>query len=310
MNKLSLAPITFAIAVVISACSTAPTTTSLLDQAHGDYLSAQANPRVSTYAQLELKQGGDALAEADNAAREHKGTETIDKLAYVAKQKIALAQEVGRTKADEVAAGMAAKERDQMRLDARTAEADTAKANAERAKASAEMSQAEAERARLAALAAQGQAADALRQTQDAQAHAALLESQLAELSAKQTPRGMVITLGDVLFATDQAVLSANGMSTVQKLATVLGQNPERTVLIEGHTDSTGTSSHNQVLSERRADAVRVALLSMGVPRDRIVTRGYGPTYPVASNNTPQDRQLNRRVEIVLSDANGNVVSR
>ncbi len=303
MNKLILTPITFAVAALISACSSMPTTTTMLDQAHGDYLAAQANPRVTSYAPLELKQSGDALALADAAAKERNSAEAIDKLAYIAKQKIALAQEVGKQKADEASAAAAGKERDQLRLAARTAEADTAKANAERAKASAEMSQADAERARLAA-------AEAMRQTQDAQAHAALLESQLAELAAKKTDRGMVITLGDVLFATDQAVLSGNGMATVQKLGNILNQNPDRTVLIEGHTDSTGTLAHNQELSERRADAVRNALMSMGVTRDRVATRGYGPAHPVASNNTAQDRQLNRRVEIILSDAVGKIVAR
>jgi outer membrane protein OmpA-like peptidoglycan-associated protein len=310
MKKNLLTPITFAVAILISACSTTPTTTSMLDQAHSDFISAQSNPRVASYAPLELKQSGDALALADAAAKNHESLSEIDKLAYIAKQKIALAQEVAAAKASEASVAAAAKERDQLRLDARTAEADKAKAVAERAKANAAMSEADAERARLAALAAQSQTADALRQTQEAQARAAQLESQLAELSAKKTERGIVITLGDVLFDTNMAVLSANGMSTVQKLANVLNQNPGRSVQIEGHTDSTGSLTHNQELSIRRATAVRDALLSMGVGNDRIVARGYGPSMPVASNGDATGRQLNRRVEIVLSDETGTVARR
>ncbi len=310
MKKNLFTPIAFAAAILISACSTTPTTTSMLDQAHADYLTAQSNPRVASYAPLELKQSGDALAQADAAAKDHKSLADIDKLAYIAKQKIALAQEVAKQKAAEASVATSAKERDQLRLDARTAEADKAKASAEQAKATAAMSEADAERARLAAMAAQSQAADALRQTQEAQARAAQLESQLAELHAKKTERGIVITLGDVLFGTNLAVLSSNGMITVQKLANVLNQNPQRTVLIEGHTDSTGSLTHNQELSIRRATAVRDALMSMGVGAERVAARGFGPSQPVASNGDVQGRQLNRRVEIVLSDERGNIAQR
>ncbi len=167
-----------------------------------------------------------------------------------------------------------------------------------------------AEQSKLAAQVAQGETAEAQRKTQDAQMHAAQLEAQLADLAAKKTERGMVITLGDVLFGTDLARLNPDGMRTAQKLADVLQQNPQRTVLIEGFTDSTGTATHNQQLSERRATAVRRALQELGVASERVAIRGYGETYPVAANDTPQNRQLNRRVEIVLSDAGGKIAPR
>jgi outer membrane protein OmpA-like peptidoglycan-associated protein len=120
----------------------------------------------------------------------------------------------------------------------------------------------------------------------------------------------MVITLGDVLFGTDLARLNPEGIRTAQKLANVLQQNPQRTVLVEGFADSTGTAAHNQDLSERRATAVRTALQDMGVTRDRVAIRGYGEAYPVAANDTNANRQLNRRVEIVLSDDTGKVIAR
>jgi outer membrane protein OmpA-like peptidoglycan-associated protein len=135
-------------------------------------------------------------------------------------------------------------------------------------------------------------------------------EQQLRELDAKQTARGMVITLGDVLFSVNRAELSSGGVRNVQKLAGFLNQYPQRKVLIEGHTDSTGSLSINQPLSERRADAVRTALVGMGISGDRIETRGYADAHPVASNNTAAGRQLNRRVEIILSDDNGNIIPR
>jgi outer membrane protein OmpA-like peptidoglycan-associated protein len=87
-------------------------------------------------------------------------------------------------------------------------------------------------------------------------------------------------------------------------------QNPQRTVMVTGFADSTGAATYNQQWSERRATAVRNALEGMGVSRDRVALRGYGETFPVAANDTAQNRQLNRRVEIVISDANGKISQR
>jgi outer membrane protein OmpA-like peptidoglycan-associated protein len=203
---------------------------------------------------------------------------------------------VAKKKAAEAEVGRAETVRNKMLLDQRTNEADQAKQNAAQSQ--------------LAAQIAVGETVDAQHKTQEAQAHAAKLEAELADLSAKKTERGIVITLGDVLFGTDQARLTAQGMQTAQKLADILQQNPQRTVLIEGFTDSTGTAAHNQELSERRATSVRNTLEGMGIAHDRIAIHGYGQDYPVAANDNSTDRQLNRRVEIVLSDENGKVSQR
>lgn len=312
MKKRYFTPSLLAVAALVGACSSMPRTTGLLDQTRSDYLAAQMNPKVASYAPLEMKQAGDALEQANAAASRDESTERIDKLAYLAKQKIALTQEVAKQKSAEAEIVSAARERDQIRLDQRTNEANQAKMSAEQAKMSAE-------RSKLAAQVAQGDAAEAQRKTQlaqddtveaqrkaqEAQARTAQLEAQLKDLAAKQTERGLVITLGDVLFGTDLARLNPDGMRTAQKLADVLQQNPRRTVLIEGFTDSTGAASHNQELSERRANAVRSALQELGVARERISIRGYGEAYPVADNDTAEHRRLNRRVEIVLSDDSG-----
>lgn len=296
MKNVYLPPALLAIAVLVGACSSAPRTTTLLDQTRSDYRVAQSNPNVASYAPQEMKQASEAMAQADAAASRPDSEEKINNLAYLAKQKIALTQEVAKQRAAEAAVAIAAKERDQMRLDQRTNEANQARTSAEQS--------------RLAAQRAQDEASEAQRKTQEAQARAAQLEAQLADLAAKKTERGMIITLGDVLFATNQARLNAEGMRTAQKLANVLQNNPERTVLIEGFTDSTGTAAHNQALSERRAGAVRNALQEQGIGRERIAIRGYGAAYPVAANDTAQNRQLNRRVEIVLSDEAGRTMPR
>ena len=158
--------------------------------------------------------------------------------------------------------------------------------------------------------AAQQQAASAQDQARAMAERTARLEAMLVELQAKQTERGMVVTIGDVLFATGKADLTPNGMSTLRKLADVMAQNPERTVLVEGFTDNVGKSDYNQELSQRRADAVASALGSMGVERQRIATRAYGETFPVAPNDSATNRQLNRRVEIVLSNGNAPIPPR
>jgi len=288
MKTTTFTPILLVIAGVLSACGSAPTT-NLLEQTRSDYRAAQNNPQVAQYALLELKQADNAMAQANAAAIARKSDEDIDKLAYLAKQKIAVTQEMAKQKFSENSVAGAAKERDQMRLDQRTNEADRAKEATEVAK---------------------GDAAYAERQTVEAQRRTAQLAAQLADLSAKKTERGMVITLGDVLFQTDQAHLNQDGLNTSRKLAKVLEENPERIVLIEGFTDSTGSAAHNQRLSERRATSVRQTLQEMGVNRSRIAIRGFGESYPVASNDTSEDRQMNRRVEIVLSNDKGAIRQR
>ena len=316
MKKLSLTSVLLAFAVVLAACSSGPRVTTLLDQARMDYRVAQNNPYVATYAPLELKLASDAMDQANAASNNHDSVETIDKLAYISRQKTSLAQEVAKQKLAEVDAARAARERDQIRLAQRTAEANQAIAAADRAKSDALMAQAQAANAQAQAANAQVQTAAAQRDTDaarareaEAQARNAQLEAQLTELSAVRTVRGIVITLGDVLFATDQATLTSAGLSTVQKLGLILTQHPQRTVLVEGFTDSTGSSGYNQDLSQRRAASVRMALQQLGIAGDRVMTRGYGEQFPVASNDSAQNRQLNRRVEIVLSDANGRIVS-
>ena len=296
MKMNFLKALVFAGAVALAGCSTVPTTTPTLDEARADFVAANNNPQVATYAPNEFKQASDALDRANQAAAQRESLDTIDRLAYVAKQRIATAQEVAKSKAAEAEIANASRERDRVQLEARTAEADRAKRDAASAQAQAQAAQAQAQDAQAQAAAAQAQAA----QQAD---RAARLEALLVELHAQKTERGMVVTIGDVLFATDRAELNANGMATVKKLAEIMTQNPDRTVMVEGFTDSTGTAAHNKDLSERRAASVAQALVGLGVPRERIGMRGYGEAFPVASNDTAANRQLNRRVEIVLSNA-------
>lgn len=343
-NRLAL-PMTLMAVAVLAGCSTLPAGDSPLAQARAEYNTAQANPQVAAHAAGELKQASDSLEKANNASTKGEKGAVVDHLAYVARQHVAIAQETARQKAAESVVANAGAERDRVRLDARTREAESARRSAELAqrqseasRASAEAAQRQAEAARrsteaaqrqseasrLSAEAAQRQAVAerqaateaqlsahaARQQAQEAEGRARQLEAQLKDMEAKKTDRGMVITLGDVLFDTNQAQLKSGGMRNVQKLADFFKQYPQRTVMIEGFTDSTGSSGRNQELSDQRASSVRTALLGMGIGADRVASRGYGQSYPVASNDTAAGRQLNRRVEIIVSDESGKIAPR
>ena len=309
--KISYTQVLLASAVlVLSACASSPKTTSLLEQVRVDYARAQSNPKVATYAALEMQSATEALAKAEAAAKERESLETVDKLAYLTKQKIALANEVASRKSAESDIAGAAAVRDQVRLDQRTQEVNQARMKAQDSERSAQVARDAAAAATQQKNVAQANEADAQRIAAEALTKNQRLEAQLSDLAAKKTERGLIITLGDVLFSVDQARLNADGLRMVQRLATVLQQNPNRVVSVEGFTDSTGSSQHNQDLSERRSMAVRDALLELGVVRTQIAVRGYGETYPVAPNDTATNRQLNRRVEIVLSDERGVVSAR
>jgi outer membrane protein OmpA-like peptidoglycan-associated protein len=300
MKKNRYLPMTLIAVAIISGCSSVPKKNASLEEAHSSYNSARNDPQVTNLAPLELKEAGDSLDQADQALSKGEGDAKVNHLAYIASQQVAIAEETAKRKTAELAVTEASAQRGQVRLEARTAEADAANQQAAQQAAIAQETAAQ----QAAALAAAGASAE-----RD-QALIAQQEKQLKELNAKKTARGMVITLGDVLFSTNKAQLSSGGTRNVQKLADFLKQFEQRKVLIEGYTDSTGSNDYNQMLSVRRADAVRTALIDMGISSDRISTRGYGEAFPVASNKTAAGRQQNRRVEIILSDDNGNIAPR
>lgn len=299
----SMTPVAIAMTLLLGACSSVPKTTTLLDQTRSDFRMAQSNPAVASYAPLELKQASEALDAANKAAIDRESEQKIDSLAYLAKQKIATTQEVAKQKTAEASVENSNKQRDQLRLEQRTQEANQSRVAADQAKANEEQ-------AKQATQIAQNETTEARRLAQESQLKNAKLEEQLAALSAKKTERGIVITFGDLLFNTNQSRLSPEGLRIAQKLADVLQENPQRRVLAEGFTDNIGSDQYNQALSERRSTAVRNALIEMGVSRDRIAIRGYGESFPVAGNLTADDRRLNRRVEIILSDETGKIIPR
>ena len=141
--------------------------------------------------------------------------------------------------------------------------------------------------------------------TQRAQARLDARDAEIRKLqenlNAKQTERGTLVTFGDVLFDFNKAELKSAAYPNITKLAQFLQENPDRQVIVEGYTDSIGSASYNQSLSERRAMSVAGYLNSQGIDPRRVSAVGFGPNQPIASNATPDGRAQNRRVEIQIS---------
>ena len=253
-----------------------------MDRAKKAYAEAKANPNVEAYAPMELQEAGKAVQEAEKA----KETEDILQMGYIAERKTQFAVTIA---------------------DGKVAERDIDKLNVEKAEMNARKQTLEAERARKEAAAETEKAAKAKSAAEmeaakaaKAKAESDQLMKELASLKAKQTERGIVLTIGDVLFATGKADLSANADKSVAKLAEFLKKNPNRNVLIEGHTDSVGKDDSNLALSQKRADSVKAKLVADGIEAGRITTVGYGKKFPVASNDTKSGKAQNRRVDVVI----------
>lgn len=301
----------------LAACAPTATTNPTLDEARAAFEAAQANPTVVRSAPLELKQAEMQLSKADELFQQKGELAAVEHHAYLAKQHAAIAQEIGNQKMAEAAIAQASEERNRVLLEARAAEATLARQQAEAERAAAMKAMEELEAQRQAALLA-GQEAEAQRlaaeqamlEARTAQEKADQLARELAEMEAVKAERGMVVTLGAVVFDFDKANLKPAGLVAVDKLAAFMKKYPERRVMVEGFTDSVGSDQYNLRLSERRANAVREALMARGIEAERIEIRGYGKAFPVATNATAAGRQLNRRVEIIISDETGAIPPR
>lgn len=275
------------IALAMAGCASTPKPNEALESARSIVQTAEADPNAAKYAAVDLQTAKSDLAVAD-AAFQRRDEPSIAQPAYMAAQNARLAQLRGAAKADDsrVAAGQA--ERDSIVLAARTNQVDSAN----RAKDAANRATDDAKVAR-----------------DQATENAGRLQAEVDALKAKPTDRGLVLTLGDVLFETGSSTLSSGAGRNMDRLVQFLTEHPERMVQIDGFTDSIGTDAFNQDLSQHRADAVRYQLVSRGISSTRIGTQGYGKAYPVASNSESSGRQLNRRVEVVIGADNGSAVA-
>ncbi len=290
--------------LLLGACATTALPPPALVEARDTVRSAELDAAVLTHAPLELKTAGESLARANRLQEQGEGLDDINSAAYVARQQAKTAIAVARAKGNDLAIAGTELERERARADRRSTEAVTAQTQASAALAQADAARQQTASAEMRASGAQTQVAAALANADDANAQAAALRQRLSDLQAKSTERGMLVTLGDVLFETGRAEVKPAAQASLNKLADFLKQYPQRRILIEGHTDSVGSAESNTLLSQRRAQAVNLALDGMGLAAGRATAVGYGEDYPVADNSTVTNRTLNRRVEVYIADGN------
>jgi len=262
-----------AIAAILSACSTPPPRNEALETARTMVPQVEQSPRAGVAA-ADISNARKSLEAANHLAEakgkradiEYEANNAVTS-AQIANEKILTAQakeEIANGTAQRQAVLMQARERESQRSADQAGEAN--------------------------------RQADASAQRVDS------LEAELADLKVQKTERGLVLTLGDVLFDTGQATLKSSSYGTLDRLATALREKSARKVLIEGHTDNVGSDESNQGLSERRAQSVQSALMQRDVARSQVTALGKGENFPIASNDSADGRQSNRRVELIFTE--------
>lgn len=267
---MKLTTLTILCGALLAACATTPSTNTSLADARASIEQLAAQPDAAQTAGKPLQDARDLMAQADKAAADHKSEAVVSHLAYLAQR-----------------------------------QADLGEATLSEAHARDQVTKAEAERNRILLEARERDVATANQKASEAQQQAVAAQQELAQMQAKQTQRGMVMTLGDVLFDTGKDTLKPGAELNLDRLSKYMQENPGTKIIVEGHTDNRGSDEYNEDLSNRRAQAVAKALESRGISADRIQAVGRGKNYPVASNENEAGRQQNRRVEIVFSNAQG-----
>lgn len=314
------------LASVLAACGSAPKK-DLDAERLSLQLAELRGGELSTYALEAQAQAATAIGRLEQgkglseAQRQH--------LSYIAQRKLEIAQTAAERERDEALAReldaehkeillqaslreaeLARQETERMRMQSAAALEEAARARAEAQAAleardasdrQAQLAQEEASQARRLAQAREREAELARREAELASLAAAELRRQLDALQSQRTDRGLVMTLGDVLFETGEAELKAEALANLGKLVRFVEENPGQ-IVVEGHTDDRGSAAFNLQLSQRRADAVRRALEQRGIDATRITAIGQGEEQPIADNNTNAGRKKNRRVEIIIQD--------
>jgi len=281
----------------VAGCATTPKDGAALRQAREAVAQAESTPNVSKYSAGELDRARKLLVNAQGANQQKGPDDKITvqyaylatQMAHVAEQRAQEQAAVARIKAGEV-------ERQKILLSARESEAQQAQAAATQARNEAQQAHNEAQNAQA--------------QMAQAQAQSQQMQQELQNMQAAQTKRGIVLTLGDVLFDTGRAELKPGAERSIEQLTAFLNEHPERKVQIEGFTDSQGPNDFNMELSQKRADAVAMAIIQRGIDAQRVRAMGYGEEFPVASNKDSGSRQLNRRVEIIVSNGDQTIPGR
>jgi outer membrane protein OmpA-like peptidoglycan-associated protein len=246
-----------------------------VEQARNTVEQLRADPTISSNAAVALQRTEEAFSRLTAAADDGAGRKELDHLAYLVERRAETTVLRAATVQNWQALEALDERRNNALLRAESLEAEVAKQR------------------ELAAIL----------EAQEARKQVASLQQELNDVAAKTTDRGLVVTLGDLLFDVDGANLKPGGLAEVRRVAEALADRPARRVEIEGHTDSTGSENYNIQLSDDRAAAVKQALIEAGVMAEQITARGYGESYPVATNETQSGRQQNRRVELIIHES-------
>lgn len=301
--KTRTAVVALSLAALGAGCASFPESDRAIEAARSTYRLAHADPEVQLRAPVELQLAERSLVQAERFWKDGADAPIVAHHAYLAEQRSRIAMKTADYRKAEAALATSGEQRNRVLLEARNRELEAERQKAEAQRRAAEELRREAERTQLQAL-------DDKRVADERAAKLAAemqrLQSEVSELKTQQTERGWVLTLRDeVLFDVGQATLKPGAEKALENLAQLMRREPDRRITIEGFTDSTGSLDTNLRLSERRAQAVKQALMARGIGAERIEARGYGPAYPVASNDTPTGRQLNRRVEVVIAPEPG-----
>lgn len=313
--------------VVLSACTATPKKDLALERVRDELNNLKSNTELAGYAPLALGEAERALRNAELAT----GDDLYRSyLVYMADRRIQIARTMAEREQHEQILDELESNRSAMLIKASQLEADQARMEAERARLlvattsedaqrareekeaalrkeaeaarAAELSAEEAEQARRLAESRASEAEFARREADLASQQINSLTRQLENLQLRQTESGVVVTLGDVLFASGEAQLVEGGRSSLEEVVDLLQTEPDKKIRVEGHTDSLGDAAANLLLSEQRAQSVLEALVSLGVDSERITATGMGEDFPIASNDDEEGRARNRRVDVILLD--------
>lgn len=296
MNRVIHGAVLGAFALLLGACAAQQETPNVLVEARTEVSALERHELALEAAPEQVARAKKELGKAEQLLEERADAALIKHHAYVARQAARTAFARAENLAAERKIETADSRRKEILLKDRERQARMAEREAAEARVVAAVATEQAERQSEEAREARAMAA-AARQS------ALALANELQELKAEQTERGMVLTLSDVLFDTDEAELKPGAETTLRRLADFLRDQPDQQIRIEGHTDSRGSAEYNEMLSQRRADAVKDALIELGVDATRVSAEGKGESYPIATNDTQAGRQENRRVEIVIADS-------
>jgi outer membrane protein OmpA-like peptidoglycan-associated protein len=313
--------------LVLTACGSAPKKDLALEQIRSQLNELQSDTELSGYAPLALGEAERATRAAENAT----GNDTErNHLIYMADRRIQIARAAAQREKMEAELEQLRLEHSHLLVRASQLEAENARLEADQARMMSQATAEDAERARMEAESAmtreEQSALSARRAREEADQAKALAESsalaaslakkeanlaseqaqslrrQLENLQLRQTESGVVVTLGDVLFETGQTELKQEAQSSLVEVVDLLQSEPGKKIRIEGHTDGVGEASANLKLSQARAESVLATLVSLGVDASRVSTVGMGEDFPIATNDTPEGRSKNRRVDVILLD--------